>query len=330
MEDSSSNNTLHEIEKLKQKISGYRGALLTLKMGNSFDDYLIIKRELDALKLQISRIEDFTKMFDGKQYGQSEFLEEQIKQFALQLSVLNQTVKELSEEISKISKKIKTRISEEKLGKGIMAEKNEPQEKKANSISESNDDKTLPTIQSSNVPYQPSYIQLRNLPNKVIKLQKVEEDIASVDQTELILNPNVQHYFDQSYFRPNHHQHKNIYTKLNKNTFDEATNQFNNLGENRTIPTSKIVNGDQPSSIVNDPEQTNDSPSIYYENENIDSPTFNMDKPMSESNNASFAQEQQLQSQPEIPPEKVINQLGSSNVESKKQKSSSIFNIFRK
>ncbi|MCH7323072.1 hypothetical protein LZ480_14430 [Solibacillus sp. MA9] len=328
MEDSSSNTTLHEIEKLKQKISGYRGALLTLKMGNSFDDYLIIKRELDALKMQISRIEDFTKTFDGKQYGQSEIYEEQVKQFALQLSVLNQTVKELSEEISKISKKIKTRISEEKLGKGTMAEKDEPQEKIANSISESNDDKTLPNNHSSNVPYQPSYIQLRNLPNNVIKLQKVEEDIASVDQTELILNPNDRHYFDQSYFQPNHHQQKNIYTRLNKNTFDEASNQFKNFGENRTIPKSNIVNGDHPSSVANEPEKTNDSPSIYHENEKIDPSTFNMDKPMSESNNASFVQEQQPQ--PEAPPEKIIKQLESSNVESKKQKSSSIFNIFRK
>ncbi|WP_274308272.1 hypothetical protein [Solibacillus daqui] len=330
MEDSSSNTTLHEIEKLKQKISGYRGALLTLKMGNYSDDYLIIKREFDALKMQISNIEDFTNTFDGKHYVQSEIYEEQFKQFALQLSVLNQTVKEMSEEISKFSNEIKTSKSEEKLGKDSMANQKEPQVKKVDGISESNDDKTPPNDQASNAPYQPSYIQLRNLPTKVIELQKNEEDIASVDQTELILNPNDRHYFDQSYYQSNNNQQNTVYTGLNKNNLEEASIQFRNFGENRNIPTSNIVNGYHSTSVANEEEKTNDSPSIYHENEKTDPDTFSSDKPISESNNDTIVLEQQHQSPPETPPEKIIKQLESSNVESKKQKSSSIFNIFRK
>lgn len=307
MEDSSSNTTLQEIEELKQKISGYRGALLTLKMGNYFDDSLIIKREFDALKMQISTIEDVTKTFDVKQYAQSELYEEQFKQFALQLSVLNQTVKEMREEISQISNEIKTSKSEEMLGKDSMANQKEPQVKKANSISESNDDKTSPNNQASNAPYQPSYIQLRNLPNKVIELQKSEEDMASVDQTEFI-----------------------VYPGLNKNNLDEASIQFKNFGENRNIPTSNIVNGYHSTSVANEEEKTNDSPSIYHENEKTDPSTFSIDKPISESNNDSLVLEQKYQSQPEIPIEKISKHLESSNVESKKQKNSSIFNIFRR
>lgn len=98
-------------------------------MGDSFDDYLIIKRELDSLKMQISTIEDFTKTFDLKHYAQSEQYEEQVKHFALQLSALNQTVKVMSEEIFNISDKIKPSNREAPLGNDLKAHKKEVQEK---------------------------------------------------------------------------------------------------------------------------------------------------------------------------------------------------------
>lgn len=321
MEESSSNATLREIEKLKQKISGYRGALLTLKMGDAFDDYLIIKRELNSLKMQISNIEDFTKTFDGNQHTQSEQYEEQVKQFALQLSVLNQTVKVMSEEIFNISNIIQPSKSEEVLDNDTTANKKESEEKKSSIKLNNNNEKASPNNLSSNAPYQPSYMQLRKLPKQVIELQKSEEDAVPVEQTEINVNPIDQRYFNQSFFHSNHTPPQSAYTGLNKSKLGEAPSHFKHFGENQNH-----LNSYQSLIAMNQQEITNDTPPIYEEN----SPAIVGDELMSESNNDVFELEQQNQLQPEIPSDKINEQQESSKIESKKQKNSLFFNIFRK
>lgn len=323
VEESSSNTTLREIERLKQKISGYRGALLTLKMGDSFDDYLIIKRELDSLKMQISTIEDFTKTFDLKHYAQSEQYEEQVKHFALQLSALNQTVKVMSEEIFNISDKIKPSKREEPLGNDLKAHKKEVQEKKSDSKLKTKEDKTSPNNQTANAPYQPSYMQLRKFPEQKLELQKKEEEHVPVEHNEIIVNSIDQRFFNQSYFQSNLAQPNSAYTGLNKNKSGEATLQFKHFGENQ-----HHLNHQQSFSNTNEPELPNEVPSIYEEN------LFEIvaNEPTSESNNDAFELEQQNQpqSESEIPPEEISNSQESSYVESKKQKNSLFFNLFRK
>lgn len=321
VEESSSNTTLREIEKLKQKISGYRGALLTLKMGDSFDDYLIIKRELDSLKMQISNIEDFTKTFDGNQYAQSELYGEQVKQFALQLSVLNQTVKVMSEEIFNISKKIKPSESVETLENETTANKKEMKEKKSSSQLKNKHDKASPNNQSSNAPYQPSYMQLRNLPEQAIELQKNEEDSAYVEQTEIIVNSIDQRYFNQNYFQSNNAQPKSAYMGLNKHKSGETPIHLKNFGGNQSP-----LNSHQALIDTHHLEISNDASYINHENPS----TLSNDESISDSNNDTLVLEQQNQSQPEIPIEEISNHQESLIVESKKQKNSLFFNLFRK
>ncbi|HEY4624038.1 MAG TPA: hypothetical protein VIH12_09265, partial [Solibacillus sp.] len=73
-------------------------------------------------------------------------------------------------------------------------------------------------------------------------------------------------------------------------------------------------------------EISNDASSINHENPS----TLSNDESISDSNNDTLVLEQQNQSQPEIPIEEISNHQESLIVESKKQKNSLFFNLFRK
>lgn len=334
MEDSTS-NTLQEIEKLKQKISGYRDALMTLKMGNSIEDYLIMKREFDVLKTQISYIENLTKKMDEKQHTQNEKYEEQVKQLAIQLAGLNQTTEEMYQEILSISNKLIISKSEEIPENNTTTIMEETHAKKSHSILTPINDITPTNTQSSTVSNQPSYMELRNLARQVLQPQKEQENIAPNGHKG---NQKDQRYFNQRYFQSINTHPNNIYNGLYKNTLGKNPLNFKNSTENQNTPTN---DGDSyhSSRITNEPEKTNESPSINNINENVNTSAFNTVEPNSENvmvsitnetNHNDSLMEEQDQFLPVMPIEKINKHAESSEVESKKQKNSSIFNIFRK
>ena len=269
MEDSTS-NTLQEIEKLKQKISAYRDALMTLKMGTSLEDYLAMKKEFDVLKTQISYIEGLTQTVDEKQHTQNEIYEEQMKQFSLQLAVLKQTVKEMNQEILSISNKIST--SEEVSEKDTLTlTKHEKNSTEVNDIQPTDD-------QSSTISNQPSYKQLRNLTSQVLQPQKIQENIDSFEQPKLMGNQKDQRYFNQRYFQSINTHPNHIYNGLYKNTLGKTPLRFKNTDEIQDSPT-------------NDPKNSI-SPSIDRVPKNVNSTVLNPIEPLNKSVDASNANEE--------------------------------------
>ncbi|GLC89517.1 hypothetical protein [Lysinibacillus piscis] len=83
----------HTIEKLKQEIEDYRETLSLLKMGNSIEDYLLIKSKFDELKPFIEHIHTFTKTIDDAQALHIQSLTQQI-------DALQQTIKHMDQQIT--------------------------------------------------------------------------------------------------------------------------------------------------------------------------------------------------------------------------------------
>ena len=68
-----------DIENLKQKIATYRDTLTTLKSGNTIDDYLFMKSELNGFKMQVSHLEEVMGRLNDKRSMQIEEYEQQIE-----------------------------------------------------------------------------------------------------------------------------------------------------------------------------------------------------------------------------------------------------------
>ena len=225
MEDSTF-YTLQEIGELKQKISAYRDTLMTLKMGTSLEDYLIMKSEFDVLKTQISHVAGLTDTMDEKQYTQNEAYEEQVKQFSVQLAALNQTVEEMNQEILSISNKLIRSKGEEISENNTATKHEETHANQSNKIVTRMNDITPINNQTSPVSNQPSYMQLRNLASQVIQPQKNEENIAPIEPTDYIANQKEQRHFNQRYFQSINTHPNHIYNGLYKNTSGKASLHF--------------------------------------------------------------------------------------------------------
>ncbi|AWE08840.1 hypothetical protein DCE79_16430 [Lysinibacillus sp. 2017] len=318
MEDSTS-NTLQEIEKLKNKISAYRDTLMTLKMGTSLEDYLIMQNEFDVLKSQISYIEGLTHTMDEKQNTQNEVYEEQMKQFSLQIAALNKTVEDMNQEILSISNKLAINKSVEIAGKNISAIREEIQANKSNSKLPRVNDEILVNNQASTVSNQPSYMQLRNLTRQVFQPQKNIENLDPIEHTEY-KGTNKDRYFQSINTHPKH-----IYNGLYKNVLGKTPLRFKNTDENQDISTNNSEKG-----II--------SPTIDRAPGNVNTPSLNPIEPQNQSLDESNVQEAsyhdsaievQTQSQPAVMPiEKINTEI--EDAESKKQKNSLFFNFFRK
>lgn len=333
MEDSSS-NTLQDIENLKQKISGYRDTLMALKMGPSLDDYLMMNKEFDVLKMQITYIEDLTNKLDKKQNKQNEIFEEQLKQFAIQLSLLHKTVEHLSLEIMGISNKLtigedgKEEIEEDSISKDNIASINEGNEtnipntmaKRMNSLTPPDD--LIPKPKVSN---QPSFMQLRRLDSPLLK-QKEQEKLVSNEQDEFKVNPKDLRYLKSINTLPNHTQNGRSNKSLGVIPqpidlrkgyhFSHLTDEAEKVNE---VPSTTINNNDDNSTnlqIIEPIEPTNERITSITSEANYTEPVIE------EQNNNYSIQEGAI--------EKINSDAEFLDGDSKKQKNSFFNSIFRK
>ena len=281
-------------------------------MGTSLEDYLIMKNEFESLKKQISFIEGLTQTMDEKQQTQNELYEERIKLFSLQLAELKHNVKEMKQEIFTI-------LNEISINKHEADSVKDSSSVQMKNDSNNSNDKLTPTNeiqptdnQSSIVSTRPSYNQLRNLTNQVLQPQKNHENIDSFEETVFIGNQKDQRYFNQQYFQtisshPNYTYNKNsgktpIRLKKNDKVQDGPTN---NSERDTMSPSIDRVSGDVNTTVDHTPINTNGNASKESE---VSYPNAVMEKDI----------------------QKIDTQTESLDIESKKQKNSMFYNLFRK
>ncbi|MEK4387501.1 hypothetical protein MKZ25_17275 [Solibacillus sp. FSL W7-1464] len=335
--EESTTYTLQEIEKLKLKISGYRNTLMTLKMGTSFEDFQMMKNEFEALKSQLTYIEDLTKTMEEKQQTQTVIYEEQAKQFEMQIASLNKTVEKMGKEIVLISKKLNN-VKEEK------AEEEKNVQPSAEKFSAPKPDSTMKYLQNGTqenvpvpaLPNQPSYMQLRNLANQVIQLQKEDEKPKTEEPIEYKADQVDERYFNQRYFQTiNHPPHQNV----SRNSLNEASLKPNksSKGEAAFLPVlNKTSNFFEP---ANEPEETPPSLIKNVTKSSIESPELDEDESvveklqtfdLSEINEGSSMRENEQLESIKLTVEESMDNSDSGEEKTKKQWNSSFFNIFRK
>ena len=194
----------HDIEKLKQKVANYRETLTTLKTGNSIDDNLFMKSEFNGFKTQIANLEG---VMQDKQTMQIEEYEQRVKNFSVQIDSLNQTVKELDQDISLIMNKLsiddRNNLLEEvdtlDNPQRPLNSANENKENDSNLIiveaTKTKDQPHVPFIQNSNLP--PTFKQLRTFANEA---KKIEDLPTSSITSESIAIPKT-HQVEREHFR---------------------------------------------------------------------------------------------------------------------------------
>lgn len=335
--EESTTYTLQEIEKLKLKISGYRNTLMTLKMGTSFEDFQVMKNEFEALKSQLTYIEDLTKTMEEKQQTQTIIYEEQAKQFEMQIASLNKTVEKMGKEIILISKKLNNvkeeKVEEEKKAQPL-AEK--PSVPKPDSTMKYLQNGTQESVPAPALPNQPSYMQLRNLTNQVIQLQKEDEKAKSEEpQIEYKADQVDERYFNQRYFQTINHPPQNV----SRNSLIKASLKPNksSKGDAAFLPTlNKASNVSEPAS---EPDETPPSLIKNVSESSIVSPELQEVESVVEklqtvdlskiNEGSSMREDEQLESI-ELTVEESTDNSDSGEEKTKKQWNSSFFNIFRK
>lgn len=335
--EESTTYTLQEIEKLKLKISGYRNTLMTLKMGTSFEDFQMMKNEFETLKSQLTYIEDLTKTMEEKQHTQNVIYEEQARQFEFQIASLNKTVEEMGKEIVLISKKLNNvkdvKVEEVKQEQPSAEKPNAP---KPASTMKYIHNGTPENVPAPSLPNQPSYMQLRNLTNQVIQLQKEEENKKPVEQIEYKADQADERYFNQRYFQTiNQPAHQNI----NRNTLNKAILKSNKTskGEATLLPNlNKVSNSSEqaneheetpPSLIEKVTESSIVSPELQ-ETEFVNEELQTVD--LSDLNEGNSMLEDAQPESFKLAVQEGTENENSGEEKSKKQWNSSFFNIFRK
>ncbi len=91
-----------EIETLRKKINIYRQTLTALQTGHSVDDPLFTQDEIKSDLPQISQVEGAVKKVGEEQNNPLDVYEQQFKDFFKQIEVLNDTVKELNQDLSEV------------------------------------------------------------------------------------------------------------------------------------------------------------------------------------------------------------------------------------
>lgn len=337
--EESTTYTLQEIEKLKLKISGYRNTLMTLKMGTSFEDFQMMKNEFEALKSQLTYIEDLTKTMEEKQQTQTVIYEEQAKQFEMQIASLNKTVEKMGKEIVLISKKLNNvkeeKVEEEKKVQPLAEKPSVPKPASSMNYIHNGTRENVPAPAPA-LPNQPSYMQLRNLTNQVIQLQKEEENTKPVEHIEYKVDQADERYFNQRYFQTiNHPTHQNV----NRNTLNKASLKPNksSKGEATFLPNlNKVSSSSEPE---NEPEETPPSLIEKVTESSIISPEIQevelvneelQTVDLSELNEGSSMREDLKPESIELTVEESADNSDSGEEKTKKQWNSSFFNIFRK
>ncbi|MFJ3390276.1 hypothetical protein [Lysinibacillus sp. NPDC086135] len=238
MEDSKLYST-QDIEKLKQKIEGYKDTLTSLKMGTSIEDYLFMKMDFDEIKSQMALLEELNETIDDKQKNsQIRGYEEQIKLLSAQIESLNQTIEEMNRDILKVLNKLLTIENTE-------APTTPPKtEKIFNFIAngaQGDSIITQTTSPSANTSKQPSYKMLQNLAGKATNTQlDVNNGTPSTRNGNQKDVPEERH-FNQQYFQSINTHPSQIYNGLYRNTNTESTFHFKHATSTQEIPVS--ING---------------------------------------------------------------------------------------
>lgn len=336
--EESTTYTLQEIEKLKLKISGYRNTLMTLKMGTSFEDFQMMKNEFEALKSQLTYIEDLTKTMEEKQHTQNIIYEEQAKQFELQIASLNKTVEKMGKEIVLISMKLNN-VKEEKVEEEEK-KKEQPLAEKSSAPKPASTMKYIHNGTPENVPppalpNQPSYMQMRNLANQVIQLQNEEEKSKPEDHIEYKTDQVDERYFNQRYFQTiNHQTHQNV----NRNSLNKASLKSNKSSKSEAAFLPNSNKASHTSEPVNKAEETTTSLTKNVTESSIVSPELHevefvnekLQTDLSDLIEVSSMKEDTQPENFELLIEESVDNKDSGEEKTKKQWNSSFFNIFRK
>ena len=247
-----------DIEQLKQKIATYRDTLTTLKSGNSIDDYLFMKSELNGFKMQVSQLQGVMERMDGQRSTQVEGYEQQIDNFSRQMSSLNQTVEELCQDLSIVMKKLLT-DRPEKVKDPVPVQDSEKTVNQADEIllieetTQTQDRAVQNSSQRSNRP--PSFKQLQSLVGKASDSQGVPSAEAptvsiGVQDSHAELQHIPKQRFPAASVQPNQ-----IYNGLYRNVNRAPTIHFTNVAKKQDVPIRVNDHSDSNPLPMSEPEK---------------------------------------------------------------------------
>lgn len=287
-----------KIKTLQQKIAEYQTSLVTLKEGHSTETLLHMKNELDDLKLQVSQIED-TKERDNSANENNTNVIELMKQ----LELINKAVEEMNLEISfilnQISQSNTTSLAQQSVKTISPTILPNLQKNMEESVKPVNFENIPPII--------PSFNDLQRIAGKMIITNTVTQNDPPPLQhnnEEIIL---LDKHFNEQYFQAAETFPKRIYNGLYKNKEKKPAIRFKNVNKKAEeeideIEVDQILVSDSKSkeerqssltAVMESPNEleSNDCIQLIEENESIEE---------------------------------------SSYLEQKKEKSTSIFNIFKR
>jgi len=226
-----------DIENLKQKIATYRDTLTTLKSGNTIDDYLFMKSELNGFKMQASHLEEVMGRLNGKRSMQIEEYEQQIETFSQQIGSLNQTVEELNKDLSVVMDQLINDRTENVNTSVDMQDsvntKHNADERDVIEVTSQLEEKTpITSIQQPNRP--PSYKYLQSL---IARANDIQEVPGTAMPTASIHQKAGKPSFPSIGSHPNQ-----IYNGLNRNLNMKPTVHFNNISTKQASPTRRMDN----------------------------------------------------------------------------------------
>lgn len=349
---------LQENEVMKQKLSTFRETLMTLKKGTSTQDFQRIKNKFDELKLQMSQVERLKEEVDEKQHIQSEVDEEHVIPFTSRLITVNPATEEMSRELFSI---LPTSKKKDASGENIVNREEETEINRFTSAMKNEREiNALPTPFTN----EPSFMQLRNLANSVTPLLQKQEIIAQDEPIEDKETERQKRHFNSRYFQMIDTHPDRIYNGLYKNVVDKEYFQFKNTEQNlindskenyqlserkgEVEKTNQLEHANEDLTTAHHKHIANDSKNNHYSSDIISeigtpdisasiegtTESLNTAPPiLTESTN-------EIEMQPIIselneiertmPSEEIVTDSITSDVESKKQKGSFLFNLFRK
>jgi hypothetical protein len=95
-----------DIETLKQKLVTYKQTLHSLKGGGVIEDYLLIKKEYEDLKGQVSTLKGEIKTIMEKQDLQIHEYEKKVEVMTAQVKLINDTMSDLKQDVSLLMSKV--------------------------------------------------------------------------------------------------------------------------------------------------------------------------------------------------------------------------------
>lgn len=325
-----------DIEQLKQKIATYRDTLMTIKAGNSIDDYLFMKSELNGFKKQVSQLEEVMERIDDNRSVQVDEYEQQIEKFSRQMGSLNQTVEELNQDLSIVMKKLLNDRPEKSNDLGQVKDSVKTVNKGDENILieetiQKNDQPPNTIIQSSNS--LPSFKQLQSLVGKSIDSQDVTSAVVpsvsiGIQDNNLEQRPIPKHRFPTAGSYPNQ-IHNGLYRNVNRVTAIHFTNASKNqaisINENdHSAPTPATL-------PINEPEK-NEKVRAYSDEVNVLAPVeekkalIEEKESLVEEKEVLLEKKKYLKEEKEAPPLEIANDMKRQQHKNKEL----LFGFFRK